>query len=340
MVGAVVVKDGQIVGEGYHQKAGEPHAEVFALRNAGVRARGATLYVSLEPCCYYGRTPPCTQAIIQAGIIEVHAAMLDPNPRVAGKGIAELESAGIRTICGEREAEARRLNEVFVTYMTKGRPFVTLKYAMSLDGKIATARGESRGLTGAAWQRELHELRSQFDAILVGVNTVLADDPQLTARLAGPDARQPLRIVLDSTLRTPPGARMLQAATPGKTLIITTGRADPKRAAALRTAGAEVLPVGNDHIDLAEALRLLARREITSVLVEGGGQVIASFVEARLVDKVTAVIAPVIIGGVNAPTPVAGRGAANLRGSLCLEQVSARRVGDETVITGYPTLEE
>lgn len=337
MVGAVIVKDGRIVGEGYHQKAGGPHAEIFALAAAGDQARGATLYVSLEPCCHYGRTPPCTQAIIAAGIAEVHAAVLDPNPLVSGKGLQELQQAGIRTFVGEHEREARELNEVFFTYITRRRPFVIVKYAMSLDGKIATRTGASRGLTGPDWQRELHALRSQVDAILVGVNTVLNDDPLLTVRLSDPDAnaRQPLRIVLDSSLRTPAGARLLDSDMPGKTLIVTTGKADPRKVAMLQERGAEALVMDGEHIDLNTLLQELARREITSLLVEGGGQVIASFIEARLVDKVIAVIAPLLIGGSGAPTPVEGQGVEALNDALRLQRVDVRRVGEETVITGY-----
>jgi diaminohydroxyphosphoribosylaminopyrimidine deaminase/5-amino-6-(5-phosphoribosylamino)uracil reductase len=336
MVGAILVKDGQVVGSGYHQRAGGPHAEVLALREAGERARGATLYVTLEPCCHFGRTPPCTQALIAAGVAEVHAAMTDPNPLMSGSGLAELKQAGMIVVAGEHEAEARLLNEVFLTYMTKRRPFVIVKYAMSLDGKIATRTGASRGLTGAAWLSELHTLRSQVDAILVGVNTVLADDPLLTARTGGDDVRQPLRIVLDSTLRTPLGARMLDAATPGKTLIATTAQASREQAAALRERGAEVIALGEQRVDITALLRLLGERSISSLLVEGGSQVIASFVAAGLVDKVMAIVAPLLIGGDTAPTPVGGSGAATLADALRLENIDVRQVGPVIVITGYP----
>lgn len=336
MVGAVIVKHGRIVGEGYHQQAGGPHAEVFALRQAGESARGATLYVTLEPCCHQGRTPPCTRAVIAAGIAEVHAAMIDPNPRVSGQGMAELAAAGIRVVSGEHEDDARRLNEVFVTYVAKKRPFVIAKYAMSLDGKIATPTGASRGLTGAAWQRELHMLRSQVDAILVGVNTVLVDDPQLTVRGLGESVRQPLRVVLDSRLRTPLSARMLLPATPGRTLIATTAQASEPQADALRAAGAEVVRLGETRVDVALLLAELYGREISSLLVEGGGEVIASFVSAGCVDKVVAVIAPLLIGGATAPTPMAGAGVADLAQALRLTGVTVGRAGDDITITGYP----
>ncbi len=339
MVGAVLVKDGRIVGAGYHQEAGGPHAEVFALREASEAARGATLYVTLEPCCHIGRTPPCTRSLIEAGVVEVHAAMVDPNPLMSGRGLAELEAAGIRTVVDEHESEARRLNEAFVAYITRQRPFVIVKYAMSLDGKIATAGKESRGLTGQAWLRELHRLRSEVDAILVGVNTVLTDDPRLTVRTGNDDVRQPLRVVLDSFLRTPPTARMLAPTNPGKTLIVTTSQAGQDRVAALQAAGAEVLVMGDARVDIPSLLRLLGARQISSLLVEGGGQVIASFVEAGMVDKVMAVVAPLLIGGSAAPTPVEGKGAATLAEALRLDLVEVRRVGQEIVITGYPVLE-
>lgn len=336
MVGAVLVRDGLIVGEGCHQRAGGSHAEVFALQAAGDLARGATLYVTLEPCCHYGRTPPCTKALITAGVAEVHAAMLDPNPLVAGKGLAELERAGVRTVRGEHEAEAMRLNEDFVTYMTRRRPFVIVKYAMSMDGKIATRSGRARGLTGEAWQHELHILRSQVGAILVGVNTVLADDPLLTARLPDADTPQPLRCVLDSTLRTPASARLLNPELPGKTLLVTTTRAAAGRVESMRERGVEVLVCGESRVDLAALLRTLALREISSLLVEGGGTVAAAFVEAGLVDKIIAVVAPLIIGGAQAPTPVDGAGVAELAQALHLQSLQARQVGSEIVITGYP----
>lgn len=336
MVGAVVVKAGEIVGEGYHQRAGGLHAEVFALQAAGERARGGSLYVTLEPCCHTGRTPPCTRAILAAGVIDVHAAMIDPNPLVSGGGAEELRQAGVRVTVGEREAEARRQNEAFVTFVSKRRPFVILKYAMSLDGKIATAQGDSRGLTGAAWQRRLHLLRSHVDAILVGIGTALVDDPLLTARLPGGTVRQPLRVVLDSTLRLAPTARMLAGGVPGRTLIATTARADMSRAEDLRRQGAEVISVGESRVDIVTLLRVLAERQLTSLLVEGGGEVHASFVEAGLVDKVLAIVSPVLLGGAHSPTPVAGGGVAYIAQGLRLRDVTVKRAGRDVVISGYP----
>lgn len=335
MVGAVLVKDGQIVGEGFHPQAGEPHAEVFALRQAGDRASGATLYVNLEPCCHHGRTPPCTQALIAAGVAEVHMSMLDPNPRVAGRGQAELEAAGIRTVLGEREAQARVLNEVFVHWIATGRPFVIAKFAMSLDGKIATRTGDARWITGPAARRYVHRLRDQVDGILVGVETVIADDPQLTTRLEKMDVRHPLRVILDSKGRIPPTARVLDPALPGQTLVATT------EATSLMDSGVEVLtlPADDGRVNLEALLTTLGQREITSLLVEGGGTVLGSFFTHGLVDRVLAFVAPLIIGGREAPTSVGGAGAARIAEAWRLERVQVQRLGPDVLISGYPTRE-
>jgi len=338
MVGAVLVRHGQIVGEGFHPKAGEPHAEIFALCQAGDRARGATLYVNLEPCCHYGRTPPCTEALIRAGVAEVHMAMEDPNPLVRGKGRAALEAAGIRVVVGEHEAEARQLNEAFIKYITTGRPFVTAKFAMSLDGKIATSTGESRWITGRAARRRVHELRDTSDALCVGVNTVLADDPRLTTRLDKAEVRHPLRVVLDSRGRAPLSARVFDPELPGRTVVATTQAMPQGHRSALEARGVEVwvLPSdGQGRVGLPALLDCLGEHEVTSLLVEGGGSVLASFFEGRLVDKVLAFVAPLIIGGRDAPTPVGGDGALHLADALRLERMSVERVGEDVLIVGY-----
>lgn len=259
-VGVVIVKDGAIVGEGHTQPAGGWHAEVMALRQAGEAARGGTIYVSLEPCCHHGRTPPCTQAIITAGLTEVHIATLDPNPLVSGRGKAALEAAGIRTQVGEHEEEALELNEAYCKFITSRLPFVTAKFAMSLDGKIATKTGDSRWITGEEARRYVHRLRSTSDAIMVGVNTIISDDPQLTAREdidEGADQlRQPLRVIVDSRGRIPASARIFHM--PGKTLIAVTASVEPAKERELREAGAEVLtlPARRGRVDLPELLRL------------------------------------------------------------------------------------
>jgi len=337
MVGAVLVRDGRVVGRGYHARAGTPHAEIHALREAGELAEGATLYVTLEPCCHYGRTGPCTEAIIEAGVARVVAAMTDPNPRVAGRGLERLRRAGVEVAVGVLEAEARRLNEVFIKYMTTGLPFVVLKAAMSLDGKIATRTGRSRWITGGEARARGHALRDRYDAILVGVNTVLADDPALTARLPDGAGRDPVRIILDSRARTPPGAKVIVQQSAAPTLVAVTPDAPADRVAALERAGASVLVVPGEspRVDLKALLIELARREITSVLVEGGGEVHASFLAGGLVDKVVWFIAPLIIGGREAPGPVGGEGPADLQEAVRLHEVTVTRCGGDYCLEGY-----
>lgn len=337
MVGAVIVKDGRVVGEGYHQRAGEAHAEIHALRQAGGAAQGATLYINLEPCCHYGRTPPCTKAIIAAGIKEVHMAMLDPNPLVNGRGRAELEAAGIVTFVGEYEEEARQLNEAFVKYITTGRPFVTAKFAMSLDGKIATRTGDSRWITSEEARKEVHRLRDVTDAIVVGVNTVIADNPRLTTRLNKPDVHHPLRVIVDSRGRIPLTAKVLDPDLPGQTLVATTELMPKEKREQLLRRGIQelVLPDQGGRVSLPHLLDALGEREITSLIVEGGGTLLASFFAADLVDKVLAFIAPKIIGGREAPTPVGGEGVDSLADALQLERVMVEIVGDDVLISGY-----
>lgn len=342
MVGAVIVRDAQVVGEGYHERVGTPHAEIHALRMAGERARGAVLYVNLEPCNHYGRTPPCTEAILAAGIAEVHMAMLDPNPLVNGKGRARLEEAGIRTVVGELEEEVRELNEAFITYMTTGRPWVVAKFAASLDGKIATRTGHSRWISGEEARRRVHELRDTVDAVLVGADTVIADNPLLTTRLPSRKGRHPLRIVADSRGRVPLEARIFDPALPGRTLVAATPAFPPERRAALETRGVEVLvlPAGQDgRVDLVAFLETLGRREVTSLLLEGGGTLLEAFFRAGLVDKVLAFISPLIIGGRDALAAVAGLGVARLEEAIRLERVRVERVGEDILISGYPRRE-
>ncbi len=329
-VGALVVRDGEIVGEGWTQPPGQAHAEIVALRQAGDRARGATLYVTLEPCSHFGRTPPCADALIAAGIAEVRAALVDPNPLVNGGGIARLRDAGIRTHVGECEEEAREIIEAHVKHKTTGLPFVTAKFAMSLDGKIATRSGNSKWITGEEARRYVHELRAMSDAIMVGVNTVIADDPQLTARDAEgkPLARQPLRVVVDSSGRTPKNARMFGE--PGKTLIATTREN-------LAWAGAETMlvPPRDGLVDAGELLKTLGKRDVTSVFVEGGGTLLGALFDGRLVDKVIAFVAPVIIGGREAPSPVGGEGVERMADALRLQRVRVTQFGRDVAITGY-----
>lgn len=344
-VGAVVVRDGAIVGRGFTQSPGNPHAEVMALREAGALARGATLYVTLEPCNVQGRTGPCTRALIAAGIREVHCAIIDPDPRVRGSGVRELEDAGIRVIRGERAAEAARHHEDFLCHRTLGRPLVVAKFAASLDGRIAAVSGDARWVSGPVARAWVHRQRALLDAIMAGSGTVLADDPQLTARtedfahvpgFTAPPARvQPLRVVVDSRGRIAPTARVLGDAAP--TVVATTRAASVAWRDAITARGAEVLVLparADGRVELDALLRELGRRGVMSVLVEGGATLLGALFDAGLVDKVHAVIAPLIIGG-PALAAVAGRGASVMADAHRLFDVSVERLGEDVLVTGY-----
>jgi diaminohydroxyphosphoribosylaminopyrimidine deaminase/5-amino-6-(5-phosphoribosylamino)uracil reductase len=337
MVGSVVVRDGRVVGRGYHIKAGAPHGEAAALGDAGVQANGATLYVTLEPCCHYGRTPPCTKAIIAAGIRRVVAAMRDPNPLVSGQGLEELRQAGIEVKLPVLEAEAAALNEVFIKYITTKRPFVLLKVAASLDGKIATVTGESRWITNERSRLLVHQLRDQVDAIMVGINTVLRDDPLLTTRLPGGGGRDPMRIIVDSRLRLPCEARVLTASTTASTLIATTPQAPRDKRLQLEAAGAKILIVEGDgpRVPLGALLEQLGAMQVTSVLLEGGGELHSSALRAGIVDKVLFFLAPKLIGGRVAPPAIGGEGFARLDEAVTLERMHVRQLDDDLLIEGY-----
>ncbi len=334
MVGAVIAKDGRIVGKGYHRKAGSPHAEVLALRETGAEAAGADLYVTLEPCSHFGRTPPCTDQVVSAGIRRVFIAWQDPNPRVNGQGMARLKEAGLQVHLGLLEAKARRLNEAYHKFITTGLPLVTLKTACSLDGKIATREGESRWITGEQARRFVHRLRAHHDAVLVGAGTVLADDPELNVRLVR--GRNPRRIVVDSRGRTPSTAKILSSCKP-PVIIATTSQASAEWRNRLAETGSEILllPERDRKVDLGALMKALGEKEITSLLVEGGGTLAAGLLEAELVDKVWFIFAPTIIGGAEAPSAVRGRGAAHLSDAWKLRQVRLRRLGDDLAIGGY-----
>jgi len=337
VVGCVIVKNGAVIGEGATQPPGGPHAERVALDHAGEAARGATMYVTLEPHNFQGRTSPCTVAIIEAKISEVHIATIDPNPQVNGTGIGDLKAAGIKTTLGDGERESRRINEAYIKWVTAKRPYVYAKFAMSLDGKIATRTGDSKWITSEAARAKAHELRSIVDAIMVGANTVHRDDPRLTARLSGdaPAKRQPLRVIVDSRGRTPAAAKLLQE--PGKTLIAVTANAPTSTWSNLIGAGAEVIvaPEANGKVDLNHVLDVLGKRSVTSVLVEGGGELLASLFEQQLVDKVYAFIAPIIVGGREAVTPVEGKGIRKIAEALRLKERTMTHLGDDLLIEGY-----
>jgi diaminohydroxyphosphoribosylaminopyrimidine deaminase/5-amino-6-(5-phosphoribosylamino)uracil reductase len=337
-IGAVIVKNGEIVGQGYTQPPGSDHAEIVALKQAGERARGAMLYITLEPCCHFGRTPPCSKSIIAAGIAEVHFAMIDPNPLVCGRGQKELEQAGIKVISGEHAAEAAEVNEAFIKYITTGMPFVTAKFACSLDGKIATRTGDSKWITGDAARKQVHRLRYLSDAILTGANTVIMDDPALTVRLCekgGTTRKQPLRVIVDGAGRTPPTAKVFSE--PGKTVVVLGSMLNSGARQALLKTGAEILELPSDSgvIDLRLVLQILGKREITSVLVESGGILLGSLFDSGLVDKVVVFVAPMVIGGMEAKPAVAGEGAARLVDCPRLKKTKVERCGEDIMISGY-----
>jgi diaminohydroxyphosphoribosylaminopyrimidine deaminase/5-amino-6-(5-phosphoribosylamino)uracil reductase len=336
MVGAVVVAGGAaVVGQGYHARAGEPHAEVVALADAGPRARGGTLYVTLEPCPHQGRTGPCTERIIGVGVRRVVVAMIDPDTKVNGRGIARLREAGIEVEVGLLEAQARRLNEFYVKHRTTGLPFVTLKWAMSLDGKITAERGHQTVITGEAAREFAHRLRNVYDAVLVGIETVLVDDPQLTCRIPG--GRNPLRIVVDSRLRTPMSARVVAGTADAPTLIVTTRAASPRQVDAFREAGVDVLVQehADERVRLRALMEELGRRGVLSVLVEGGGTVNASALAERLVHKVYALVAPSLYGG-DAPTAIQGPGFTQVPGGVRLRDVRLiDGLGEDFAVEGY-----
>ncbi|TMB76304.1 MAG: bifunctional diaminohydroxyphosphoribosylaminopyrimidine deaminase/5-amino-6-(5-phosphoribosylamino)uracil reductase RibD [Chloroflexi bacterium] len=327
MVGAVVLdREGQLAGEGYHRAAGEPHAEQEALAQAGERARGGTLYVNLEPCTHAHRNPCCADAVIELGVRRAVISMTDPDERVRGAGVKALEAAGVQTIVGIHEQRARSLNEFYIKHRLTGTPFVSAKFALSIDGKIATRSGESRWITGEKSRLHAHRLRHQHDAILVGINTVIADDPELTARLDGEEVRQPLRIVLDSQLRIRQSARVV-----GPNTLIATTRPG-------RVGLAEVLKLpatGEGRVSLPALLDELGKRKLISVLVEGGGEVHAALFAARLVDKVYAYIAPKLIGGRDAPGPLGGQGIEHLTDAMALRDLDVTRLGDDLLISAY-----
>ena len=333
MVGAVIVSDGEIVGEGYHERAGGPHAEIVALAAAGARSRGATLYVTLEPCSYHGRTPPCAPAVIAAGIRRVVIAAIDPNPRVCGRGLSALRAAGLEITDALLTEAAERQNRAFVTAMRLGRPHVTLKVAMTLDGRIAARDGASKWITGPQARAHAHRLRSESDAIVAGIGTVLRDDPALTVRLEHPWPREPYRVVLDTHARTPTGASLITAGTSARALVITGRGASPAGIAALRATGACVVSVETHEgrVDLRAALAALADLEVRSVLVEGGGEVHGAFVDSGLVDRVAVFVAPKLLGGRSATPSIGGRGR-TLADAAGLAGLEVTRVGDDLLI--------
>ncbi len=335
LVGAVVVRDGVRVGEGWHQRYGGPHAEVHALAAAGPAARGATLYVTLEPCCHLGKTPPCTDAILRAGIGRVVAAMSDPFPAVAGKGADLLNAAGIPVEFGIGEAAARRLNAPYLTLLAVGQPYVHAKWAMTLDGKIATRTGDSKWISNESSRRRAHALRGRMDAVIVGIGTVFADNPELTARPPGP--RTGVRIILDSNCRLPIDSTLVQTAHEVPTLVAATRAASADRVATLRRLGCEVLslPATDRRTDVKSLLAELGRRRFTNVLVEGGGTVLGAFLDAGVIDEVQVFVAPCLAGGAEARPAVAGMGVDKIAEALRLKELRVEMVEGDVLIHGW-----
>jgi len=335
LVGALIVRDGEVVGEGWHEHYGGAHAEVNALKRAGEASTGATMYVTLEPCSHYGKTPPCCEAIVRAGISRVVCPMVDPNPQVSGKGFAYLKEHGVEVVTGIMEREAAKLNEVFLHYITTSRPFVTIKTAMSLDGKIATAAGNSRWISGERSREYVHTLRHQSAAIAVGVNTIIADNPLLTTRMEGKATRNPLRIIYDSSGRIPLDARVLNTLNLSPVLLFSTPSLTSQRKRQYELKGAEVFILSSsDRTEMVrESLKILAERQVNSLLVEGGGTLIDSFFAADSVNRYITHIAPMIIGGAKAPTPVSGLGVDTLEKAYRFGDVTVERMGEDVVVS-------
>ncbi len=338
MVGAVIVKDGEILGTGYHQKAGTHHAEIYALNVAGERAQGATLYVTLEPCAHFGRTPPCTEKIIQAGLKRVVISMVDPNPLVSGSGVAALKEAGIKVKEGVLEDKAQKLNEIFLKYITTGVPFTISKSAMSMDGKIATKKGFSRWITSEKSREFSHQLRNQVDAIMVGIGTVLTDNPRLTTRLEGEDMKNPVRVIVDTNGRLPLESRVVrQSNSDTKTIIATTQMAPYDKLKALSNLGVEIYQAESkdNKVDLKALLKYLGDKEITSLLIEGGSTLNYALLKEELIDKALFFIAPKLIGGSKAPTPVGGEGIDFLDEAWEIQDITVKYLGKDILLTGY-----
>jgi diaminohydroxyphosphoribosylaminopyrimidine deaminase/5-amino-6-(5-phosphoribosylamino)uracil reductase len=337
-VGAVIVKDDQVLATGYHRRAGLPHAEVEALNRLGGRAPGATLYVTLEPCNHQGRTPPCTQAILQSGIRKVVVGTEDPNPDVSGGGCRALQKNGVQVETGILEAECRRLNEAYFTFVRRKRPFVTVKSALTLDGWAATATGDARWITNDRSRRFVHRLRDQVDGILVGVGTVLADNPQLTARIPRGSSKDPVRIIADTHLRTPGQANVLHHRSKADTVIVVGPHVAAEKLERFRYPGVRTLvcPVKEGKIDLVALLDILGRQSVTSLLVEGGAEIVGALLRDRLVDKFLVFKAPKILGGDDGIPLVAGPGPRTMDQCIELHDVETRRFGTDVLITGYP----
>lgn len=329
MVGTVIVKNGRIIGQGFHQKVGLAHAEIEALNNVTENPKGATLYVNLEPCSNHGRTPPCAEAVIKHGIKKVVCTTLDPNPENRGKGVLKLQEENIEVAVGALEDKARKLNETFFAFYEKKRPFIAIRFAASLDGKMATGSGDSKWITNESARRYARALRGQYQAVLVGINTILADNPHLGTRITG--KKDPIRIIIDPLLQIPINAEALRNT---NVIIATTQKADKAKKEQLETKGFTILIFDSAHIKIEELLSVLAEKEIISILVEGGGETLGSFVDSKIIDKVYAFHAPLIIGGENAIS-IGGKGADTIRNALKLKNISYKKFDGNLLTIGY-----
>ncbi|WP_425445987.1 bifunctional diaminohydroxyphosphoribosylaminopyrimidine deaminase/5-amino-6-(5-phosphoribosylamino)uracil reductase RibD [Dethiothermospora halolimnae] len=337
LVGAVIVKDGKIVGQGYHRAFGEDHAEVDAIKNSNGDITNSTMYVTLEPCSHYGKTPPCVNTIIKNGISKVVLAMKDPNPMVSGRGINILRESGVEVIVGVLEEEARRLNEVFIKYITKNKPFVILKTAMTLDGKIATTIGDSKWISNEKSRYYVHKLRHKVSVIMVGINTIIKDNPKLTTRLNEIEGKDPIRVIVDSKGRVPISSNILNIKSNSKTIIATTDKMDKNKVKEIEAKGGEVIvtPATDNKVDIKYLIKKLGQQGIDSILLEGGGTLNYSCLNEGVVDKVISFISPKIIGGSEAKTPIEGEGKDYIRDSFKLRDISVSRFDEDIMIEGY-----
>ncbi len=337
LVGAVIVKDDRIIGQGYHESFGGPHAEVNAFNSLREDPKDATMYVTLEPCSHYGKTPPCTEAIIKSGISKVVIGMKDPNPLVAGKGISILEKNGIEVICEVLEYEVKKINEIFIKYITTKRPFCILKTAMTLDGKIATRTGDSKWITNEDSRKYVHQIRHKASGIMVGIGTVLVDNPSLTTRLEGKMGKDAVRIIVDTRARIPLKAKVLNLSSQAKTIIATTDKSDKNKRKALEVQGAEILitPFKNNKVDLDYLMKKLGEKGIDSILLEGGSTLNYSALQQDIVDKIIYFISPKIVGGKSAITSVGGEGKKHIEDALRIKDIRICRFNEDIMVEGY-----
>ncbi len=338
LVGAVIVKDERIIGEGYHQYYGGPHAEVNAFQNAKENVEGATMYVTLEPCSHYGKTPPCVDEIIRRGIKKVVIGMVDPNPLVSGRGVKILEDNGLEVFTGMLEDKCRVQNEIFNKYITTKMPFCIFKSAMTLDGKIATHTGDSRWVSGEESREYVHRIRQRVSGILVGVGTLLADDPMLTSRIEDTETKNPLRIIVDTKAKIPMESNIVRTAGEVRTLLVTTDFAPKEKLENLASKGMQILisPTKEGRVDIPNAIRMIGEMGIDSILVEGGSTIAYSFLEEQMIDKVLFFIAPKVVGGEESKTPLGGIGIALMKDAINIDKMSTCIIGEDILVTGYP----